>query len=81
MPCTVHETRKSVREFENYKEIKTFNSAHFEQQLIAASRIKYDDPAGLKAKLIYTDTGRLGPGYEVSTEFVADPSNKGLQLN
>ena len=51
----VAETRKSVRDLENYKEIDKFNQMEFEKNLIAASRIKYDDPAGLRAKLIYTD--------------------------
>ena len=78
-----------MRELENYKEIDNFNSLQFEKDLMAASRIKYDDPAGLRSKLIYTDTeaafitrgkrGRkLDPGYEVRTEYVQDPTNKGL---
>jgi len=65
---------------ENYKEIDKFNQMEFEKNLIAASRIKYDDPAGLRAKLIYTDI-HFGKGYEVTTQMVSDPTNKGLQLN
>ena len=85
----VVETRKSVRELENYRDIDNFNSLQFEKDLMVASRIKYDDPAGLRAKLIYTDTEaefitrgkrgkKLDTGYKVTTEYVADPSNKGL---
>lgn len=56
-------TRKSVRELENYKEIDKFNSMQFERDLISASRIKYDDPAGLRAKLVYTDVNFNKTGY------------------
>ena len=45
---------------------------------MVASRIKYDDPAGLRAKLIYTDVNFNKSGYEVRTEYMADPTNKGL---
>ena len=83
---SVLKTRKSVRELENYKEIDNFNSLQFEKDLMAASRLKYDDPAGLRAKLVYTDTQaefitrgkKKFHGYEVHTEYVADPSNQGL---
>ena len=68
-----------MRELENYKEINKFNATHFEKDLIAASRIKYDDPAGLRSKLIYTESEFAG-GYEVKHEYVHDPTNKGLQL-
>ena len=70
-------TRKSVRELENYKEVDKFNTGQFERDLMAASRIKYDDPAGLKAKLVYTDVN-FATGYEVRTEFTRDSTNKGL---
>ncbi len=52
-----------MRELENYKEIDRFNSMQFERDLMAASRIKYDDPAGLKAKLVYTDVNFNKTGY------------------
>jgi len=66
-----------VRELENYKEIDKFNSMQIEKNLIAASRIKYDDPAGLRAKLIYTQSD-FKIGYEVTSVLVPDPTNKGL---
>lgn len=74
----VAKTRKSVRELENYKEIDKFNETKFERDLMAASRIKYDDPAGLRAKLIYTDSTFAKTGYEVTSELVRDPTNKGI---
>lgn len=42
-----------------------------------ASRIKYDDPVGLRAKVIYTDVN-YAKGYEVSYEYEKDSANKGL---
>ena len=45
-----------------------------------ASRIKYDDPAGLKAKVVYTDIN-FAKGYEVTYEYEPDPTNKGLKIH
>lgn len=72
-------TRKSVRELENYKEIDTFNSVNYEKELMKASRLKYDDPAGLRSKVVYTDVN-FSKGYQVTYEYEKDPTNKGLQV-